>query len=1122
MSHQRANIEYIGKIEANMSRDKQNVMGDERAIARGSFEHAKAEKNAERGDDATPKSLKRRERKKRSLIRRLLRGLFLLILLLIITILGISTYLIYSPKGLEQMVAQLNRYLPGYVSIERSEGRLRDKFTLYNAKITLSPKQTFHFEEVTLDWNPKRLSRRVVDINQLTVKGGEINFDTGEKVEKEKLPKEGPFSLSEIKLPLKLLVDRLDIESVHATIDETMEIEVDHLIADKLHADHKGFDFEDIALEGRYLQPDLSLPLLASLKGEGSFEENTLDLHLKAVSSPITLKEDQFDFDLTLDANGDLNDLALVLESDLVAQNYLLEPLHLVATAEVKEQRAVESHLALTSANNRLTLQGGWSADEPSALNLDLLLDATELEKIHPDVHGDLGGSLSLRGTLLQPLIESDLAIDHLEALGLKLERLTLNAHHNGKEMEETLLDAKNLQIGEMTIDQIALNAVGDINSALKSTLSVKRIHNSGGVLLDHAEMIFDGSFAGHTFNFDAESPFASLTLSGIARLAELDRSPKWTLYLEESTFNSKYTGRYQLQKPTYLFASKDEVSLSSFCLVQLPTSLCLEGRYQPEMSAGTAVLRRLPASIVKEFLPPDLLIDTSLDLVVSGRFTDKEDYVGVADLSLAEGRTRYRLQGRQVEIPLTASFMRLLAKPEDVTADLGVDWGQYLQIKGSGKLLDPFEEQQLQFHTEAHIPSLTWISPLVPYLQKLEGRVNARADIHGPMKKPTLYANIGFNDGNIYIGELNTSIRNINLNAILKEGLPELAITGRTDLGEGRLNVTGDFNIERLTAHITAKGDNLLFADSPNIRLLASPDLRYTLEGGRQSVTGSIFVPELKYIHANYGQGRGKVKAGSSDVIIVRGAKPKQKAPIAEALELDLAVRLGEKISVGMGSFLGYLKGELHLKKSANSEIEALGGIDVKSGEYRLYGQRLNLDRGQVRFSGPLLNPLLDIQASREFDLGKSSRKGDVGIRLTGNLRRPKITLYSNPMMSDLAIVSYLIFGREPNLNSPADSAFLAKALIDILAGKDPGGGGLADQFGLTDFGLTQDLAGNTAVGLGKQVNDQVYVGLGMSLEEGSNAYGIIRYKFLNYFNFETQVGSEDSSVDLLYTRDF
>ena len=66
------------------------------------------------------------------------------------------------------------------------------------------------------------------------------------------------------------------------------------------------------------------------------------------------------------------------------------------------------------------------------------------------------------------------------------------------------------------------------------------------------------------------------------------------------------------------------------------------------------------------------------------------------------------------------------------------------------------------------------------------------------------------------------------------------------------------------------------------------------------------------------------------------------------------------------------------------------------------------------------------------------------------------------------------------------------------------------------------KDLSGNTSLGIGKYLTQNFYVGIGFSIfEQQNSAFGLLRYNFLKYFSFDTQVSDEYSTIDLRFSKE-
>ena len=63
------------------------------------------------------------------------------------------------------------------------------------------------------------------------------------------------------------------------------------------------------------------------------------------------------------------------------------------------------------------------------------------------------------------------------------------------------------------------------------------------------------------------------------------------------------------------------------------------------------------------------------------------------------------------------------------------------------------------------------------------------------------------------------------------------------------------------------------------------------------------------------------------------------------------------------------------------------MGSVHVVRGQYKAYGQDLNITKGTVSFVGPLSRPNLNIRAVRNL-----SPVG-AGVEVLGNLENPRVT---------------------------------------------------------------------------------------------------------------------------------
>ena len=118
-------------------------------------------------------------------------------------------------------------------------------------------------------------------------------------------------------------------------------------------------------------------------------------------------------------------------------------------------------------------------------------------------------------------------------------------------------------------------------------------------------------------------------------------------------------------------------------------------------------------------------------------------------------------------------------------------------------------------------------------------------------------------------------------------------------------------------------------------------------------------------------------------------------------------------------------LKGKLRVSNIENSRINGFGSLKLVDGKYSIYGQTLDISKGELLFNGAIETPSIDVIASRK------SISGDVtaGVELGGTINYLQSSLYSDPLLTDLEILSYILSGRGLNEESNTNSQQLAQA---------------------------------------------------------------------------------------------
>jgi translocation and assembly module TamB len=379
------------------------------------------------------------------------------------------------------------------------------------------------------------------------------------------------------------------------------------------------------------------------------------------------------------------------------------------------------------------------------------------------------------------------------------------------------------------------------------------------------------------------------------------------------------------------------------------------------------------------------------------------------------------------------------------------------------------------------------------------------------------------------YTGRVEASklgVRNFLQGVNITDGSVAIALQGNTAHiehfsardGAGSLSVAGDATFGSApAAHLELSADKFELLGRVDRRLVTSGKAAVRLDASSLDLDGEFRVDEGLIDFT-----RSDAPALGDDVEVVRRpavaaaspAPPSAPSATSRAAKLDLRVAMGEKLRVrGRGLDAG-LRGDLHLT-SAGGPLLVNGTLRAVDGTYQAYAQKLSIDRGVLTFVGPIENPRLDIEATRpNLDVR-------VGVDVTGPAQNPRIRLFSEPDMTDIDKLSWLLLGRASEGAGSNDTALLQSAALALLSGEGPG---VTDKFthaiGLDTISVRQESEGDvkaTIVSLGKQISTRWYVGYERGLNATTGSWQLI-YRLAQRFTVRAQAGGENS-LDLIWT---
>jgi translocation and assembly module TamB len=752
------------------------------------------------------------------------------------------------------------------------------------------------------------------------------------------------------------------------------------------------------------------------------------------------------------------------------------------ADLSVRNQDLTIRALQISAGDARLEANGSLT----ERWDLAWKLNAPQLKSLLPNLSGTITSSGKLSGSRTQPVVAATFAVNHFRQ-------------------------------GDIQIQQLRGDANIDIGSANRSRLQISGdALILGGQKWKGLRLDGTGTAAAHEIKVELNGDPGNflLALAGSLQMPAL----VWQGRMTQLSAKDTLAGQWSLEKPAAIRASAQEASLESACLSSAPTRLCVQGQWrQPGDVNGRVQLTNLNAEQFKRFFPKGTSVATTVngEATASGKIGGALQ--GKLDLAIAPGQVTTLVDGGPVRIDFNGGTVRLNTDGRAATGQARFDLGQTGQLQADLQVQDLFGARRLNGKIDAAITDLKIISSFVPQITEISGQIRANIGLNGTLTQPVARGDIRLDRSAIAIPEAGLKLQDIQfVAASTGSGIFQLSGSVRSD--PGRLELSGQLDPLKPHLNLTIIGENFQAMKSTDIQVQISPDLKVDFTPQQTKIEGTLTIPRA-FIRPG-GQRPGVIKA-SDDVVIVKdrdGQTPKAKGQ-GMTLFTDVRVVLGREVYLETAAFKGKLQGDLQVVETPQLAPRGTGNIEVVAGKYKIYGEDIEIQRGQLLFSSSALdNPSLELRVVRQERNIISGDEIMAGAQIRGTLKKPKLTFFSSPKMSDPDILAYLVLGRAPG-GSGNETAMLFKAASALGSGQ--GGGltkSLSDAFGLDSAELGSTSQGGTSFMVGKYLTPRLYVGYGIALLNAVNTF-FLKYQFTKHLMLETATNSLGTGGDFIYT---
>lgn len=724
--------------------------------------------------------------------------------------------------------------------------------------------------------------------------------------------------------------------------------------------------------------------------------------------------------------------------------------------------------LKVDLAGNRIHADGILSLDtENGQSDLTATLNASDLKRLLPDLAGALNVDIVAKGSLSAPEIQATLRGKNVAYQANRVSTLDATAN---------------------------ISLVGDRVQINANTTGIV----AGGTVLDTAKIRVEGKISAHQLSADIKAPNdAAIPSVALAGNGALDiNALAWTGQVAQLDIGNDLIGQWQLDKTTPLTLSAKTIGIGHLCLQQQSAQLCADGKLTGGQGDFDISVNQVKTQQFGRFIPENLKIDTTITGTVKVQLQG-----GAPNISgkiAAEGGTIVLTTGSGVLASNIQRFDTVIAmKNNRLESVIAAELSQLGKVDITASLPN-INQSDIRATIKIDNQSLAFIEELAPQLSDVSGRLNGDMTIAGnPTKSLAVAGKITLHQADFNVPQFGTEIRDLSLDIFAKNG-NTFGFKGSAKAGGGRFDIDGDINPASQRGKINLHGKNFQVADSRNLKVAISPDLS-VLFADNIEIRGEVLVPKALIVPASTGS-----KITVSEDVIMPGKHP-QKQSKNSPIDVEVTVKLGDDVRVASVDVETRLSGGLKIAAKPGTATKAAGTIEVQTGELRVYGQLLNIERGRVIFSnGPVANPALDIRATRDIE----SDNVTVGANILGTVRKPEISLFSTPSMADSSILSYLLFGRAPSSDSFSTTALLQTGGV---VGANTLARNVRSSLGLDvlDFSLT-------GLEAGKNFSKKLYAGMKSDFFSGVSEF-LANYKINSQYKVEAVANPTEMSVDLI-----
>ena len=672
------------------------------------------------------------------------------------------------------------------------------------------------------------------------------------------------------------------------------------------------------------------------------------------------------------------------------------------------------------------------------------------------------------------------------------------------------------------------LPASNTLPTQLVATLTSLR---SGQREIQEAQIDIAGTRKAHLVKLSASNKYTQLYVQLAGGFNEQNN---WLGQIQKGDLDSFRTRLMQVQNASIVYNSdKGELFVGAHCWASKNSQLCFDQPIRVSADYGNIsfLTENVDLGDFAAFMPDGLALTGKLNGYakaswangqkpkIDAKLITRNGLIGVSDID--SGEVGSNLPYEQVALLAKSVAEGLQIRLDVKTPAIGTGYANVV--------IDPYsDDKNMKGEIAFNEVDLQVFKPFIPDVRKLGGILSFAGKVHGSLSTPLLTGEMRLKNGEISMISLPVNLTNIQIYSAIKQD--SASINGAFNSGRGVGHLTGNIDWkDEPKIQLKLKGENLMVRQAPLITALVTPNMSLEALPLKKmlKVDGSILIPralismpESSATVIEVSPDARVIQAGQNQLEVLKAAKP-------WSIDTKIDLRLGDQVIFqGFDSRIP-LAGRLYLTQTGSeSAMRANGAIGVSQRvTFEAYGQSLTLNKAIARFNGPLANPTIDA------DTSKNIQGNIVGVRVSGTASNPNVRIYNDAGLSEQEALNALLTGRinegsgsltgtagfKSDVNNTIAAAGLSMGLGSTRAFTNE----IGRTFGLS--GLALDARGDgddTQVSLTGYITPDLFIRYGVGVFSSVNKL-TLRYQLNKRLYLEASQSLE-KAIDFFYNWKF